>query len=112
MSRIKYIPLLPLRQPAACSARPAGMNSPVYITSMGTFLPGPPVSNEEMEDYLGKIRGKASRARLRVLKQNGIQHRHYAIDKEQRTLFSHEEMAAVAVRVALYARSAMIVVQA
>lgn len=74
------------------------MNSPVYITSMGTFLPGEPVSNDEMEDYLGKIHGKASRARVRVLKQNGIQQRHYAIDKQQRTLFSNAEMAALAVR--------------
>lgn len=77
------------------------MNSPVYVTSLGTFLPGPPVSNEEMEDYLGKIHGKASRARLRVLKQNGIQYRYYAIDKQQRTLFSNAEMAAMAVRAAL-----------
>ncbi len=47
-----------------------------YITSLGKFLPGPPVDNESMEDFLGKIAGKASRARQRVLKQNGIQTRH------------------------------------
>lgn len=69
-----------------------------YITSLGKFLPGPPVSNEEMEDYLGQIFGKPSRARMRVLKQNRIVSRHYAIDKQQRSLYSNAEMAALAVR--------------
>lgn len=74
------------------------MNAPVYINAFGTFLPGPPVSNEDMEDYLGRIHGKASRSRLRILKQNGIQSRHYAIDREQRSLYSNAQMAALAVR--------------
>jgi 3-oxoacyl-[acyl-carrier-protein] synthase-3 len=72
-----------------------------YMTSLGKFLPGPPVDNESMEDFLGKIGGKASRARQRVLKQNGILTRHYAIDREQRSLFSNAEMAALAVRDAI-----------
>jgi len=72
-----------------------------YITSMGVFLPGEPVGNDAMEEYLGKIGGKASRVRQRILKQNGIQSRYYAIDREQRTLFSNSAMAAQAVRDAL-----------
>jgi 3-oxoacyl-[acyl-carrier-protein] synthase-3 len=72
-----------------------------YITSMGRFLPGEPVDNEAMEDFIGKIGGKASRARKKVLKQNGIQTRHYAIDRNQKTLFSNAEMAASAARVAI-----------
>ena len=72
-----------------------------YMTSLGKFLPGPPVDNESMEDFLGKIAGKASRARQRVLKQNGILTRHYAIDRDQRSLFSNAEMAALAVREAI-----------
>ena len=72
-----------------------------YITSMGKFLPGEPVDNDSMEDYLGKIGGKPSRIRPRILNQNGIQTRYYAIDKEQKTLFSNAEMAAHAVRDAL-----------
>jgi 3-oxoacyl-[acyl-carrier-protein] synthase-3 len=51
-----------------------------------------------MEDYLGKIHGKASRTRARILKQNGIQSRHYAMDREQRSLHSNADMAARAVR--------------
>lgn len=72
--------------------------TPSYITSLGKFLPGPAISNEEMEDYLGRIFGKPSRARLRILKQNGITSRHYAIDKQQRSLYSNAQMAALAVR--------------
>ena len=72
-----------------------------YITSLGKFLPGPPIGNDEMEAFLGKIGGRPSRARERVLKQNGIRTRHYAIDREQRSLYSNAEMAALAIRDAL-----------
>jgi 3-oxoacyl-[acyl-carrier-protein] synthase III len=72
-----------------------------FITSMGVFLPGEPVDNNTMEDFLGKIGGKPSRARTRVLKQNGIQKRHYAIDRQQKTLFSNAQMAARAVEQAV-----------
>ncbi len=75
--------------------------TPAYLTALGKFLPGDPISNEEMEDYLGRIHGKRSRARARILKQNGIEHRHYAIDKQQRSLYSNSQMAALAARDAL-----------
>src|SRR5688572_26464087 len=76
-------------------------HSDVYITALGKFLPGEPVSNEEMEDFLGRVHGRPSRARARVLKQNGIRTRHYAIDRQQRSLYRNSEMAARAVREAL-----------
>jgi 3-oxoacyl-[acyl-carrier-protein] synthase-3 len=72
-----------------------------FITSVGKFLPGNPVENDSMEEFLGAIQGKASRVRKRILRQNGIQARHYAIDREQRTLYSNAAMAAHAVRSAL-----------
>ena len=72
-----------------------------FITSMGVFLPGEPIDNETMEAFVGKIAGKPSRARARVLRQNGIQTRYYAIDREQKTLFSNAEMAANAIRQAI-----------
>jgi 3-oxoacyl-[acyl-carrier-protein] synthase III len=72
-----------------------------YITSMGQFFPGEPVDNESMEAFLGKINGKTSRARGRILKQNGIETRYYAIDRQQRSLFSNAEMAARAVKCAI-----------
>ena len=46
-----------------------------YITSTGAFLPGPPIGNDEMEDILGRVGGKSSRLRPRILKANGIQTR-------------------------------------
>ncbi|MBV8519251.1 MAG: iron-containing redox enzyme family protein [Acidobacteria bacterium] len=73
----------------------------VYITALGKFLPGPPIGNDEMEDYLGLIHGKPSRLRHRILRQNGILQRHYAIDRNQRSLYRNSEMAAAAVRDAL-----------
>lgn len=68
----------------------------VYINSTGHFLPGPPVSNDEMEPLLGLVHGKPSRLKRRILQSNGIHTRHYAIDASHNTLFSNAEMAAKA----------------
>ncbi|HLX85906.1 MAG TPA: 3-oxoacyl-[acyl-carrier-protein] synthase III C-terminal domain-containing protein [Terriglobales bacterium] len=72
-----------------------------YVTSMGKFLPGKPVDNDAMEEFIGRIGGKESRARKKVLEQNGIRTRYYAIDREQNTLYSNAAMAAQAVRNAI-----------
>jgi 3-oxoacyl-[acyl-carrier-protein] synthase-3 len=77
------------------------MAHPVYINALGKFLPGRPISNDEMEDYLGYVGGKPSRLRSRILKQNGIKTRYYAIDREGQVLFRNYELAANAVRDAL-----------
>jgi 3-oxoacyl-[acyl-carrier-protein] synthase-3 len=78
------------------------MSSPkAYITSAGVFLPGKPVHNDDMEEYLGKINGKPSRTKEKMLKQNGIQFRHYALDKQQQSLFSASQMAAYAIQTCL-----------
>ena len=66
----------------------------VYITALGTFMPNNSISNDEMEDFLGKINGKRSSAKSRILKQNGIQKRYYAIDKNQKTTHSNAQMGA------------------
>ena len=76
-------------------------NKPVYITAAGSFLPGPRIENDEMESYLGEICGKPSRLRERMLRQNGIHGRHYAIDREQHTTYQNYELATNAVRAAL-----------
>ena len=72
-----------------------------YINRIGKFLPGLPINNDEMEEYLGKIASRPSRVRQRILNSNGIQQRHYAIDKQQQTLYSNSQMAAFAVRDAI-----------
>lgn len=77
------------------------LNKPVYLTSAGSYLPGPPISNDDMESYLGYIAGKPSRLRKRILQSNGIRQRHYALDREGRTTALNEELAAEAVRDAL-----------
>lgn len=73
----------------------------VYLTGFGKFFPGPPISNDEMEAYLGQIHGRASRLRKRILESNGIRSRHYGIDVEQRSHVSNSEMATRAVEEAL-----------
>jgi len=73
----------------------------VYITSSGIFLPNEAVCNEEMEEYPGRINGKNSRVRERILKQNGIQKRYYAMDKNQNSTHSNAEMANKAIEAAL-----------
>jgi 3-oxoacyl-[acyl-carrier-protein] synthase-3 len=73
----------------------------VYITSSGAFLPNEPVPNSEMEELLGRINGKDSPAKERILKQNGITTRYYALDRQQQTTHSNAELAIQAVKSAL-----------
>ena len=73
----------------------------VYITASGAYLPNQPIHNDDIESYLGQINGKASAAKNRILKQNGIKTRYYAIDKEQQTTVSNAKMAATAIDEAL-----------
>ena len=68
----------------------------VYITSTGRHLPGPAIDNQQIEAHLGLIGGKASRLKKRILKSNGIQTRHYAMDADHNTLISNDKMAAKA----------------
>ncbi|WP_375580102.1 beta-ketoacyl-ACP synthase III [Marivirga tractuosa] len=73
----------------------------VFITSSGVFLPNKAIQNEEMEDYLGRINGKNSVAKERILKQNGIKTRYYAINKYQESTHSNAQMAVNAIKNAL-----------
>ena len=41
----------------------------VYINKVAVFLPNKPISNEEMEAYIGLIGGKPSKVRSIVLRQ-------------------------------------------
>ena len=56
----------------------------VYIINTAVSFPNNVVSNDEMENVLGKVGGKASRARRVVLKNNGIKERYYALDPATR----------------------------
>ncbi|MFQ4140983.1 beta-ketoacyl-ACP synthase III [Chlorogloeopsis sp. ULAP02] len=70
-----------------------------YITGLGVFLPNQPVSNEEMENVLGLVNGKPSRCKNRILKNNGINSRYYAIDpKTGKQTHTNAQLTAEAVR--------------
>jgi 3-oxoacyl-[acyl-carrier-protein] synthase-3 len=65
---------------------------------MAKFLPNTPVSNDEMEEYLGKVVGSRSRAKSIILRSNGIKKRYYAIDKNGKSTHTNAEMTAEAVK--------------
>lgn len=78
----------------------------VYINRTAAFLPNAPVGNDEMEAVLGMAGDVPSRVRRRILRSNGIQSRHYAIDPDTReATHSCAELAAAAVE-ALFAQGA------
>lgn len=70
----------------------------VFINSIGKFLPGAPIQNDQMEDYLGRVNGRPSKLKNRILKSNGIQQRYYALDRQQQSTYLNSQMAAHAVR--------------
>jgi 3-oxoacyl-[acyl-carrier-protein] synthase-3 len=74
------------------------MPVPVYINRISRFLPNEPIQNEEMEEYLGYILGKKSRAKSIVLRNNGIKTRYYAIDKTGKSTHSNVELTVAAIR--------------
>ena len=70
----------------------------VYITNTSLFLPNEPVSNDDMELYLGYINGKPSKSKKIVLRNNGIKTRYYALEKGGRITHTNAQMTAEAVR--------------
>ncbi|WP_280270070.1 beta-ketoacyl synthase N-terminal-like domain-containing protein [Nocardia wallacei] len=69
-----------------------------YITATGRFLPGEPITNDEVEEYIGKAGRASSDLKDQILQNSGIKTRYYAIDKQQQTVHSNAAMAANAVR--------------
>lgn len=69
----------------------------VYITRAGKYLPNEAVSNDEMEDILGKINDTASKARRIVLRNNGIMTRYYAIDKQGNITHNNAQLTNLAI---------------
>lgn len=75
------------------------MSNDVFLTRTAAYMPLEPVGNDEMESVLGMVGGRPSKARRIVLRNNGIQHRHYALDRVTgESVMSNAEMAAKAVR--------------
>jgi 3-oxoacyl-[acyl-carrier-protein] synthase-3 len=72
-----------------------------YINRIGKFLPGEPINNYEMEEYLGKMASRPLTVSQRSLNSNDIQQRYYAIHKQQQPLYSNSQMPGFAVRAAI-----------
>jgi len=70
----------------------------VYITKTASFFPNDPVSNDEMEEYLGYINKSPSKSRRIVLRNNGIKRRFYALAKGGKPTHTNAQLTAQAVR--------------
>ncbi|MGN6178913.1 MAG: beta-ketoacyl-ACP synthase III [Mucilaginibacter sp.] len=70
----------------------------VYINSTSAYFPNEPVSNDDMEAYLGYINGKPSKSKNIVLRNNGIKNRYYALEKGGKSTHTNAQMTALAVR--------------
>ncbi|MCP4367717.1 MAG: beta-ketoacyl-ACP synthase III [Deltaproteobacteria bacterium] len=71
----------------------------VYINDITAFLPHDPVNNDQIEEVLGRINDIPSRTKRIMLRNNKIETRHYAIDRETGKLtHTNAQLAAEAVR--------------
>ena len=69
-----------------------------FITGTSSFLPGEPVDNAAMDQFIGSINRVSGRIKQRILAENGIQTRHYALDAAGNSLHSVTSMGAEVVR--------------
>ena len=72
--------------------------NPVYITNTAVFFPNEPVSNDEMEEFLGYIDNKPSKSKRIVLRNNGITNRFYALTREGKPTHTNADITAMAIR--------------
>ncbi|WP_128331040.1 beta-ketoacyl-ACP synthase III [Apibacter sp. HY039] len=70
----------------------------VYITAVSKFLPNEPITNDRMEEKLGYINGKPSKAKSIVLRNNKITTRYYAIAEDGTPSHSNAELAFEAIK--------------
>lgn len=69
----------------------------VFITKASTYLPNEPVSNDEMESYLGLVNNTPSKARSLILRNNKIKTRYYALDKNGKPTHTNAQITAKAI---------------
>jgi 3-oxoacyl-[acyl-carrier-protein] synthase-3 len=73
----------------------------VFIAGTAFHLPGPPIDNDAMDAFIAPLNRVSGRIKQRILAENGIRTRHYAIDADGRTRETNAQMAAAAIRAAL-----------
>lgn len=69
----------------------------VYINYLTTFLPNQPVSNDEIDCYIGTTSEGMARVKNIVLGRNRIKQRYYALNKKGEITHTNAEMTAEAV---------------
>ena len=71
----------------------------VYINDVSAFLPNEPINNDTIQDIIGRIHNLRSRTKKRVLDNNKIEKRYYAIDPATGKLtHTNAQLTAEAVR--------------
>jgi 3-oxoacyl-[acyl-carrier-protein] synthase III len=70
----------------------------VFVTTTAQFLPGDPVGNDAIADYIGRLTPAAERLGRLTLRQNRIRSRHYAIRPDGSSEWKVATLAAAAVR--------------
>jgi 3-oxoacyl-[acyl-carrier-protein] synthase-3 len=74
-----------------------------YVTATGQFLPGEPVDNENIDRFIAPLGARCAKLKRRILADNGILTRHYAIDENGRTTHGAAELASRAAQACLEA---------
>ncbi len=71
----------------------------VYINDVAAFLPNAPVDNDHIEEIVGRIHSLPSRTKKRILNNNKIERRYYAIDPTTGALtHTNAQLTALAIR--------------
>ncbi len=65
----------------------------VYLIGTGSYLPGGPVGNEDIDKYIQPINTRSAKLKNMILKENGIETRYYGINPEGQTQLSLVQMA-------------------
>jgi 3-oxoacyl-[acyl-carrier-protein] synthase III len=73
----------------------------VFVSGSAYHLPGEAVDNAGMDAFIAPVNRMSERIKQRILADNGIRQRHYAINADGSTRISNAGMAAAAVRSAL-----------
>jgi 3-oxoacyl-[acyl-carrier-protein] synthase III len=73
----------------------------VFVSGSAYHLPGEAVDNAGMDAFIAPVNRMSARIKQRILADNGIRQRHYAINADGSTRISNAGMAAAAVRGAL-----------
>ena len=72
----------------------------VFIAGTGFHLPGEPIDNDAMDAFIAPINRISGRIKQRILAENGIRSRHYAINPDGTTRFEVPELPAMNTRLA------------